>query len=255
MIDKTILEGLRKTGLGKNEIEVYLGLLELGESKAGSLSKRANISTSHLYPVLHSLIAKGLVSYKYANNVKIYYPNPPETLKALYLQKKKDLDEQKILLLESIDKIKKIPAKKETFSNYKYYEGISGIIAMWQEIIAGLIPNTEIQLLSSNEESLDPFNNIFMQFQAERIKKNISQKLIFPRSMGKKYSLERKKLGSIEIRYTSLEPNAELCLFHDYMAIEYLDTKKDKPRAFLIKDKLFVDYFKMIFNFLWEKEK
>jgi hypothetical protein len=126
---------------------------------------------------------------------------------------------------------------------------------MWQEIIEDLIPNTEIQILSSNREAFEQFNEIFMEFQKERVNKKIKQKLLFPESIPKKYSIERKKLGLIEIRYTNLEHPAEICLFHDYMAIEYLGTEKEKPRAFLIKDKLFVDYFKMIFDMAWKNSK
>lgn len=253
--NKEILDDLIKVGLGKNESEVYLGLLEMGESKAGPLSAQTDVPTSHIYPILDELYKKGLISHKYANNVKIFYANPPETLKTLYIQKQRELDSQKDILLNSIEAIKKIPKQKDTFSDYKYFEGISGVVAMWQEIIEDLIPNTEIQVLSSNEESLDSFNSVFMEFQKARVKKKINQKLVFPKKMDKKYSTERKKLGLIEIRYTNLDPHAEICLFHNYMAIEYLGTTTEKPRAFLIKDKLFVDYFRMIFDMVWKQSQ
>jgi sugar-specific transcriptional regulator TrmB len=251
-MNKDILENLTKIGLGKNEAEVYLTLLELGESKVGNLSAQSKVPTSHIYPILQSLYTKGLVSYKYANNVKIYYSNRPEALKSLYIEKQKKLVEEEKLLINAIESIKHIPRVNDTFADYKYFEGVSGIIAMWQEIIAQMIPNTEIQILSSNEEALDRFNPIFMEFQKERVKRKIKQRLLFPKEMNKKYSAERKKLGLIDIKYTDLDQKAEICLFQDYIAIEYLGVGGDKPRAFLIKDKLFVDYFKSIFEVFWK---
>jgi len=253
--NKEILDDLIKIGLGKNESEVYLGLLELGESKVGPLSQHVEVPTSHIYPILEELYKKGLISYKYANNVKIFYSNPPETLKTLYIQKQKELDSQKSILLNSIETIKKLPKIKDTFADYKYFEGVSGIIAMWQEIIEGLTPNIEIQVLAGNEEAVSQFNDIFMEFHKVRVKKKIKQRLIFPKTINTSYSKERTKMGLIDIRYMDLDPRAEICLFHNYMVIEYLGTKEEKPRAFLIKDKLFVDYFKMIFDMIWSGSK
>ncbi|MBS3127725.1 hypothetical protein J4410_01140 [Candidatus Woesearchaeota archaeon] len=248
-----IFENLTKIGLGKNEAEVYLALLELGESKAGPISKQSKVPTSHIYPILDDLYKKGLISYKYANNVKIYYSNPPETLKTLYIEKQKNLEEEGKIVLKSIESIKRLAHPKDTFSDYKYFEGVSGVIAMWQEIIKDLIPNTEIQVLASNEEAIHLFNTVFMEFQKERVRKKIKQRIIFSKNMPKKYATERKKLGLIDVKYSDLDLRAEFCLFQDYMALEYLGTGKDKPRAFLIKDKFFVDYFKGIFDSIWSR--
>jgi sugar-specific transcriptional regulator TrmB len=252
-MNKEIFENLTKIGLGKNEAEVYLALLELGESKAGNLSQHSKVPTSHIYPILETLYNQGLIAYKLANNVKIFYCNPPETLKTLYIKKQKDLEEEKKLLLKSIESINLLPKTKDTFSDYKYFEGVSGIISMWQEIISDLEPKTEIEVLAGVEEAIEQFNHIFMEFQKERVRKKIKQRIIFPNRINRKYAQEREKLGLIDTRYLDFEQKTEICIFNDFLAIEYIG--EDKPRAFLIKDKLFVSYFRAIFNLIWKLAK
>ena len=63
-MNEDIFDNLTKIGLGKNEAEVYVALLELKESKAGPLSKQSKVPTSHIYPILNDLYEKGLIGYK-----------------------------------------------------------------------------------------------------------------------------------------------------------------------------------------------
>ena len=58
-----IKEKLRKIGLTEGESEVYSLLIELGETKAGGIIKKANLASSKVYDVLQRLISKGLISH------------------------------------------------------------------------------------------------------------------------------------------------------------------------------------------------
>ena len=60
---KSILEEL---GLTKNEIKIYLALLELGTTPAGILIKKVDMHRASVYDVIDQLINKGLISYKTA---------------------------------------------------------------------------------------------------------------------------------------------------------------------------------------------
>ena len=68
-MDTSVLENL---GLSKNEVLVFVKLLELGESKSGAIISKTNLQSSAVYNSLASLIEKGIVSFIKKNGIKYY---------------------------------------------------------------------------------------------------------------------------------------------------------------------------------------
>ena len=60
-------------GLSNNEVDIYLSLLESGQSLVGEITKKTKINRTHIYDRLQKLINKGLVSYIIKNNRKYFY--------------------------------------------------------------------------------------------------------------------------------------------------------------------------------------
>ena len=56
-------KALQNIGLTKNEITVYLTLLELGTTTTGPLTYKSGLHNSRVYESLNKLIEKGLASY------------------------------------------------------------------------------------------------------------------------------------------------------------------------------------------------
>jgi len=246
------IEMLESIGFTKNEARTYLALTELGESKTGNLCKKLNIPNSHIYRILENLIKKGIISYKLSNNIKIYKPNPPESLQEIYLKKEHELKEHKKLIHETIKKLGNLPKNKETSSDFKYFEGISGIRSMWLEINDLLIPNTKAEILVSNVETWEELNNFYLEHHKIRAKKKVEERMLLPKN-AKKEAKQREKIGHIKTRFLDLNNKAEFGIYQDFMMIQHTD--KDNPRGFLIHDKIFAETFKKIFDSLWEQAK
>ena len=138
-----LVENLTALGLTNTEARIYLALLELGETRTGKLCDKLDIPNSHIYRQLDSLIKRGLVSYRIANNMKIFEANEPESLSLLYQKKREELREQEKILRDAIPKLKSRPKQRETVSDYKYFESVAGIKALWLEIGEILIPNSK----------------------------------------------------------------------------------------------------------------
>ena len=106
---------LSEMGLTKGEIDVYLALLELGNSTTGSITKNAGISSSKVYEVLQRLISKGLASYVIERGVKHYSATPTERLIDFLEEKKEKISKGQNALkrlipnLEARRKEKEIP--------------------------------------------------------------------------------------------------------------------------------------------------
>lgn len=240
-------------GFTQNEARTYKILLELNEAQTGVLCDKLKIPSSHIYRILKSLIEKGVVSYKVVNNIKIFRPNNPESLNAIYLKKKDELEIQRKQIQESITNLKKIPIQKEHYSDYKYFEGISGIKSMWLEMIDILEPNTEVYAFISIEEGFKTLNAFYLEeFHKPRAKKKIHEKMIMSKN-DRKYAKQRLKLGYFEPRFMDLDNEAEFFIYEGNIILQY--TNKKTPRGFLIKDPIFAHTFKSIFNHLWKQAK
>jgi len=245
---------LENLGLNKLESDIYLTLQELGEARTGLICKKLNISNSHVYTILNSLIKKGLVSYKYANKVKIFKPSDPETLKLLFGKKQEEIQQQEKSLRLLIENLKKLPKNKETESDYQYFEGISALKGMILEVYSTAPRNSEMLLLSAKSESWEVMNAFFLDMHKIRVKKNVSLKMIMQKQTSelKKRITERKKIGLIEIQVSDFNNYGEILLTEDYLCI--LDTSKETkmPCGFMIKNKIFVSLFKEIYLSLWK---
>lgn len=119
---------LSELGLSKNEIVVYLTLLELGSSTAVNIAKTAKLHRPNVYDALERLIKKSLVSYNVVEGVKYYEVADPEQLMSLL--KTKEIQIQS--LIPEL-KVKQFEAKPT--SSVAVFEGVAGARRMMQEIV------------------------------------------------------------------------------------------------------------------------
>ncbi len=124
-MDKQVLYDL---GLGKNEVGVYLKLLELGPSTGFRIAKVAKLYRPNVYDALVNLAKKGLVAYFTQNNVKYYEVVEPEQLMALLKSKEIALGK----LIPEL-KVKQLTAKPP--SSVAIFEGIAGARKMFLDFI------------------------------------------------------------------------------------------------------------------------
>lgn len=245
-----LIKNLTSLGLTSTEARIYLALLELGESKTGKLCDKLDIPNSHIYRQLDSLIKMGLVSYKLANNVKVFMANDPEILSHLFQKKKDELDKQEKTLREAIPKLKAQPKQKETFSDYKYFEGVSGIKAMWLEMNELLIPNSKAYYCTGTVKSWKVFNAFYLEHHKVRSSKHVALQMILPKGAVKE-ARQRKKIGYFECRFLDIISDGEFGVYENFIIIQYTSRTEKNPRGFLIKDRVFIETFKEIFGRLW----
>lgn len=249
-----IEEELRNIGLTRNEAKVYLSLIELGEARTGALCEKSKIPSSHIYGILEKLMEKGLVSYKISNNTKIFMASAPEALNTIYLKKQDELEKQRENIQKIIADLKKIPKRQETISNYKYFEGLSGIRSLWYEIysIIPFMKKSEIaRNYSGKQGTYENLLGFFQTFHKLRMKYGIKYNAIFPdteRKLGKK----REKQFA-EVRYMSLKNDIQWVIIGDMLILQNNTGKK--PYSFLIKDEKFASTFKQVFDQLWKIAK
>ena len=123
-MDTSVLEGI---GLSKNEVSVFVKLVELGESKAGTIIARSGIQSSGVYTAINSLIDKGLVSFIKKNRIKYYKAADPKTILD-YIDTKKG---EYLKLLPELQ----FRQRKEAEEGTEFFKGYRGIKTLVFEIL------------------------------------------------------------------------------------------------------------------------
>ena len=96
---------LEELGLTKNEVKVYLALLELGSTPAGPLVKKLSMHRAAVYNLLDLLLDKGIISYVTKHNIKHFEAHDPERLLEYIKLKKQQLDEKEKKLKEKLPEL------------------------------------------------------------------------------------------------------------------------------------------------------
>ncbi len=82
---------LSSVGLSRNEIKVYLALLELGISAVGKIADRTKLHRRNVYDSLDNLMEKGLATYIVKKKIKHFEAANPEVLRELLKEKENQL--------------------------------------------------------------------------------------------------------------------------------------------------------------------
>ncbi len=240
---------LEKVGLTRQESRVYVALLELQEAKAGALCRFTKIASSNIYNILDSLMKKGIVSYRVENNIKVFIPSPPEVLNELFLEKQKNLDRERREIAELIHSLKKRKVKEEPYSNYKYYQGISGLKSMWYEINSIMSKENIIKIHTAKKGSYERLVGFYTEHHRSRQKKKVEEWLIYPKEDLELAKKRKREFKRTIIKFLDLKNDAEWGIVKDNFFMQYAISKK--PHGFLIKDKIFAKTFEEVFDRLW----
>src|SRR5690348_940333 len=104
-------EVLKNLDLSKEEVEIYLSLLEKGTQNAQSISKNTSVKRTYVYKICEQLLKKGLVTFEKAGRATVFAPKSPDHLLTLVEQKK----EKALEAERNLDRV--IASLKEKYSN------------------------------------------------------------------------------------------------------------------------------------------
>jgi len=100
----TIQQVLEKIGLTTNEVKVYLALIDLGTTLAGSIARKAKLHRRQTYDALHRLTGKGLASYTIKTGKKHFKPVDPVRIIEIVKDREREIEG---ILPEILEKFKR----------------------------------------------------------------------------------------------------------------------------------------------------
>jgi len=247
------IEILEKIGFTGNEIKVYLALLELGSVTAGEVIKKTKLHRAGVYDTIERLMKKGIVSYVIKANRKYFEATPPENLISFVEEKedkiKKEKEEIKKIIPE-LDTMRLLSKEPQDVTVFKGHKGI-------QSALEQLLKAKEIFALGGYSEETEGLKYclkfILPRIHAERIKRKIPIKFVFPKGSRKRAD-ELKKMQYTKVRILN-DKFASLIgtqIFEENILI-ILWSKN--PIAILIKSKEIANSYKQYFDYLWTQSK
>jgi sugar-specific transcriptional regulator TrmB len=225
---------IENIGFSKNEIKIYLKLLELGSSKAGKIAKETKLDRSSAYNALTNLLNKGFISYANIANVKWFQPISPKRILE-YINEQKENVKDILPQLEGTYKQTKLKGQ------VTLHKGIKGVETVFRDILR----NAEENLIFGSEGQFRKRMPYFYEhFVREQKEKNIkTRKLV---RFGRK---EEYKEGNYRFIDNDIESPVVTNIYKDKIAIIVWT---DEPEAIIIENKDAADSYRAYFEFMWK---
>ena len=236
-------EILQELGLTKNEVKVYIALLELGSTPAGPLIKRVGMHRAQVYALLDLLLDKGIISYVLKFNRKYFEAHDPERLLEYVESKKKDLEQKELELKKLLPELK---LKKQLTVEQEgtIYKGKRGIKTILEDV---LHKKKDWLVFGAGGKFKELFPWYFEHHHTKRTKLKIPLRIIFSDNLRS----QRKSLPFAQIRFlpsTYINP-ATTYIYNNTVAIIIWDPT---PQAFVIRSEQVAKSYRNFFELLWK---
>jgi sugar-specific transcriptional regulator TrmB len=248
---------LKKFGLTENESNIYLFLLEFGETIASMIGKRLGIKRVSVYPALESLTKKGLI-HSYTKNKVNYFEavNPEELVNICKGRVEVEISRQKQAeaILPALKKIEEKRAKPvlELKGKIKYYQGLEAVKNLINETLEE--GEKEQLCFGLNKYHTDNLWDEWEGYTKKRASTGMSVRSIQPDT---KPAREYKSRDKSELRQTLLVPrkkypaHCELNIIGDMIAL--FTAHGDQPTGTKIYNKDMAEVLRSLFELAWER--
>lgn len=162
---------LQQLGLSEKAAQLYMALLELGNSTVTSLANKAGINRTTLYDLLPDLLRRGLISRVAGNKKDTYAPEPPEKLVLMVEERALQIQEELSVAKKIASTLKVLTSKQPSAPKVQLFQGKPGIKSLYADTLF----STEAIRSFSSTESLEGFDQDYLH----RYYKRRAQKKVF----------------------------------------------------------------------------
>ncbi|MEM2121968.1 MAG: helix-turn-helix domain-containing protein [Candidatus Woesearchaeota archaeon] len=238
-----VLEGL---GFSKNEVKVYISLLEIGSGTAGMIADKSKIHRTNVYEALNRLIKKGVVSYIIKNDVKYFEANDPNSLMQLMREKEEKLNQ----IIPELSIKKRLSQKKDVAH---LMEGIQGVKAVTEDILKCVENNGFVLTFGCPKDISKRMKSFIDSYHRRRIAKKITQIHIYNENAKERIAYLN-KLPYTKADYLPKEYNspATTTIYDNKVSFWIWD---EVPLVILIESKKMADAYRKYFWLLWSLTK
>lgn len=236
-------------GFSKKEANVYLALLELGQTPAGKIIDKTHYHREIVYTALRRLGEKNLVSYARRKGRRFYQSARPERILELAQE---NYQTAKILL----PKLEELQKKADSRQFVQIYQGLEGLKQVRELMLRTLKPGDKIRILgASGKEYFETMGDYYQTWNRRRDGKKIwyfiqcyqDQKQILKEKLDQQYQYARTR--ALPEKFKTPTSTA---IFSDYVIIQIWG---DEPVMVLIENEKVAKSYKDTFDILWKISK
>jgi len=225
----------------EKEVSIYMYLTSHGAQGASVIAKKMDIKRASIYPILKSMVDKGLVVDYEKNNITYFKGIEPEDIALLCEKKERELKKLKKnseKIQQDLEKLKDW-RKQEHFDlagKISYYEWIEAVWNLIEETLDE--PSKEQLCFGLNEYHTKIHSDDWWEYTQDRVDKGIHVRSIQPDIPA---AIEYASRDSKELRETKLIPNSifpahcEINVMGDMIAL--FTTKWEKPSGMKMYNK------------------
>lgn len=240
------LSALQNVGLTEIESKVYVALLELGASTAGTIIRKTQFHKATVYVVLDKLIERGLVNYIIQNNARFFDAVEPEKLLEIMNEKTKNLE-------KLIPELKKKKGAIKLEQDAYIYKGIHALESVCESILDELNPHGTYVDLGVSGLFKDILAKYWYKWQTKKRYYGIKSKCLFDENVKKKKNFLEEYYGKSKFVPHEYYCPSDTLVFNDKIVI-FIWTAIP-PLAIVIKSKQTAEGYKRYFNWLWKTAK
>ena len=248
-MNKEIIKTLQDIGLSKEEVNIYLAGLELGESAVQDIAKKAGIKRPTAYLIIDNLIKKSLFYQTFKGKKRLFGAQNPKDLEVELKRKAHELT-------KIMPELNSIYNTLEFKPKVRFYEGVAGTMAVYNDMLDLTPENGEMLSFAGMKNLFDTLPKEFAtDYFTRRIKKNIKPKII---AIDTEESREWVKNAEEEMREIILIPenqsnfSGDIEIYGDRVA---LISYKENFMTIVIESKEIANMQRLMFNLIWNNLK
>lgn len=244
-------------GFNDSEVQVYLGLAEVGKSTAGVLAKRLGMARTTVYSVLENLSQKGVVSLEEKRGATFYVVNKPEALLRVVERERGVLAKKEQAARELVEHIGPFFRNKFfSIPKFQFFDGKASVENMLYE----QLPNWRATLSSADHTWWGYQDHTFVTMfepwlrhywavrpDCEQVKLLSNNSPMEEKLRGK---IERREIRQIPEEY---DFSSSVWIVGDYIIL--IMTRQEPVYAFQFRDANFAANLRSVFRLLWTMTK
>ena len=255
---ETIEKTLRKLGLAKNEVKVFMHLARTGEHKASEISEALSLHRTETYRILRDLEKKGLVSSVFEKPLKFIGTPFEKALNVLIETKKMRISllekekERLVNLWLSLPQLEMESERKEVF---QILEGEEQISLKADEILNNV--EKEAFIFISEHDIANFYHSGVLNKLEKMSKKNVKVQLLTNYSPKSCFFIEKIKVKKTKYSLSEVNDGLPTYILADDAQLLLLirtDNGKKKVAALWTNYDAFIKALKALFLELWNKK-
>lgn len=238
LTDQCVL--LESLGLTKNEVKVYLRLLQRGPSTVGQVAEKMDIHRPNVYDAMEKLVTRGLVTYIFQDDKKIVQASNPDALMLL-------VEEKEMQLKKLIPDLKIHEALAPTTAKAHLFEGMTGIKAMTDDQLAA---KTDVFTFGIPKEVAERMKSFLVVYHERRMRQKHWQYHLYNENAQERIAY----LNTMAYTRAAFLPKE----YDSPATTNVYGTKvsffiwADEPFGVIIEDERMAESYKKYFKLLWK---